>query len=193
MTPNTTTGASSLWQYINDSMEQYGSLDLTSKPKAPIVAGVGLVLDTRQQDAIAAVKKIEKEMSEMQGEADQTRGEVRSCVRAAAQRCKYSKRRPAGAVARLRGVPHPQCQSHVVPPCPCICLLQELQEVGASQNPALTELHHRLGKARVELQAAKEEDGVVVSRQHVEGAAFKSGRIRNGDIICKVDGVPVGE
>ena len=86
MTPNTTAGASSLWQYINDSMEQYGSLDLTSKPKAPVVAGVGLVLDTRQQDAIAAVKKIEKEMSEMQGKADQTRGEVRLCVRAAGKR-----------------------------------------------------------------------------------------------------------
>ena len=65
--------------------------------------------------------------------------------------------------------------------------------MGASQNPALKELHHRLGQARVELQAAKEEDGVVVSRQHVEGAAFKSGRISNGDIISKVDGVSVGE
>jgi len=75
----------------------------------------------------------------------------------------------------------------------CLCYLQELQEVGAVQNPALQELHHRLGKARVELQAAKEEDGVVVSRQHIHGAAFKSGRISNGDIICKVDGIPVGE
>ena len=65
--------------------------------------------------------------------------------------------------------------------------------MGAVQNPALQELNHRLGKARVELQAAKEEDGVVVSRQHIHGAAFKSGRISNGDIICKVDGIPVGE
>ena len=40
---------------------------------------------------------------------------------------------------------------------------------------------------------AKEEDAAVVSRLHVEGAAFKSGRISNGDIICKVDGIPIGQ
>ena len=78
MTPTTSTSASSLWQYINDSMEQYGSLDLTSAAtsKAPIVAGVGLVLDTRQQDALARLAGIEKQMSEMHGTADQTCGEV---------------------------------------------------------------------------------------------------------------------
>ena len=82
MTPTTSTSASSLWQYINDSMEQYGSLDLTSAAtsKAPIVAGVGLVLDTRQQDALARLAGIEKQMSEMHGTADQTCGEVRLSV-----------------------------------------------------------------------------------------------------------------
>jgi C-terminal processing protease CtpA/Prc len=70
--------------------------------------------------------------------------------------------------------------------------LQELIEVGAQQNPELKELRDRLGKARIHLQAAKEEDGVVVSRLHVDGAAYKSGRISNGDIISKVDGVTIG-
>jgi len=68
-----------------------------------------------------------------------------------------------------------------------------LQEVGALQNPALKELRDRLGKALIELQASKDEDGVVVARQHVDGAAFKSQKISHGDIILKVDGVPVGK
>ena len=80
MTPNSST--SSLWQYVNDTMEQYGTLDLTGKPA--VMAGVGLVLDTRSNDAKAVVKRIEREMAEIQGKADKACGEVRkqaeSCV-----------------------------------------------------------------------------------------------------------------
>ena len=68
----------------------------------------------------------------------------------------------------------------------------ELQVVGATQSPELRDLNERLGKALVEQQAAKEENSVVVSRQHVQGAAFRSGRICNGDIVAKVDGIPIG-
>ena len=75
MTPNTTTSASSLWQYMNDSIQQYGGLDLMSKA-APVVAGVGLVLDTREQRAKSIVKTIEREMAEVQGKADKKLGEV---------------------------------------------------------------------------------------------------------------------
>jgi hypothetical protein len=74
-----------------------------------------------------------------------------------------------------------------------ISLLQELQEVGAQQNPKMKELRDRLGKALVELQAAKEEDGVVVSRLHKDGSAFHSGQVSNGDIISRVDETPVGQ
>jgi len=63
-------------------MEQYGTLDLTGKPA--VMAGVGLVLDTRSNDAKAVVKRIEREMAEIQGKADKACGEVRkqaeSCV-----------------------------------------------------------------------------------------------------------------
>ena len=31
-----------------------------------------------------------------------------------------------------------------------------------------------------------------MSRQHLQGAAFRSGRICNGDIVAKVDGIPIG-
>ena len=73
MTLNSST--SSLWQYVNDTMEQYGTLDLTGKPA--VMAGVGLVLDTRSNDAKAVVKSIEREMAEIQGKADKACGEVR--------------------------------------------------------------------------------------------------------------------
>lgn len=71
--------------------------------------------------------------------------------------------------------------------------MQELQEVGAQQNPKMKELRDRLGRALVELQAAKEEDGVVVSKQHKDGSAFRSGQISNGDIIARVDETVIGQ
>jgi hypothetical protein len=52
------------------------TLDLSSKPS---IAGVGLVLDTRQKDAKAVVRAIEREMSEIQGQADRAGGQVRWC------------------------------------------------------------------------------------------------------------------
>lgn len=87
---------------------------------------------------------------------------------------------------------HQSCLQVMVIRCHS-CRVQELQEVGASQNPKLKELQDRLGKALVELQASKEEDGIVVSRQHKDGSAFKSGRISNGDILAKVDGTAIGQ
>ena len=44
--------------------------------KPPSMAGVGLVLDTRQKDAKAAVRAIEREMSEVQGQVDKAGGQV---------------------------------------------------------------------------------------------------------------------
>ena len=104
-----------MWQYINDSMEQYGSLDLTSAAtsKTPIVAGVGLVLDTRQQDALARLAGIEKQMSEMHGTADQTCGEVRLSVLAFRWRGACALRRLGGTlVVRRNDVDWPR----ILPP-----------------------------------------------------------------------------
>ena len=64
----------SIWKYLNDSMVQYGVSDSTSTQS--VVAGVGLVLDTRLQDAQAEVRRLEKEVTLQQGGHDNAVGEV---------------------------------------------------------------------------------------------------------------------
>ena len=77
MTPSS---AATWWQYISDlkeSAEQYTSVaDLTGTKKTKLTAGVGLILDTRQNEARVNVKKIEKELAEFQGKAQLAHGEV---------------------------------------------------------------------------------------------------------------------
>jgi hypothetical protein len=77
MTPSS---AATWWQYISDlkeSAEQYTSVaDLTVTKKTKLTAGVGLILDTRQNEARVNVKKIEKELAEFQGKAQLAHGEV---------------------------------------------------------------------------------------------------------------------
>ena len=76
MTPSS---AATWWQYISDlkeSAEQYSVADLTGTKKPKLTAGVGLILDTRQNEARVNVKKIEKELAEFQGKARLAHGEV---------------------------------------------------------------------------------------------------------------------
>mmetsp|Transcript_21663 Transcript_21663/g.71675 ORF Transcript_21663/g.71675 Transcript_21663/m.71675 type:complete len:179 (-) Transcript_21663:347-883(-) len=69
---------------------------------------------------------------------------------------------------------------------------QEMQEIGASNDPDVDNLRKQLGQAMVELEASREDDAIVVEDVIEDGPAHRSNKFSVGDRVLQVDGTPVG-